>query len=325
MTAEVIRSLARYGPRRFYVLNTGISTLRPLEAAAKVLATEGILLHYTNLEVHIERQRRAVQRQPGGTHADEIETSLMLAIDPRSVEMSRAVRDYVPAAPGVFRLTRNPNGPGTFSATGIWGDPTLATHEKGRVILEALISGILEDLEALRKATLPTASSSAAPAAPTSADSQRSGRAPVTRPEGCSAGDERAIRDIGPAFSLAWTNQDAVQLAALWSSEGDIVHPDGVVERSSATIRQNRAALFMRPEYRASRHFLGIGQVRCLSSDVAVADGKWELRDVSDATRRERPSMNGLCTLVLKRSASGWAIEAYRYTANPRTGTHRPR
>ena len=28
---DIVRSLAGYGPRRFYVLNTGVSTLRPLE------------------------------------------------------------------------------------------------------------------------------------------------------------------------------------------------------------------------------------------------------------------------------------------------------
>jgi uncharacterized protein (DUF433 family) len=32
---EVARSMARYGPRRFYVLNTGVSTLRALRPAAE--------------------------------------------------------------------------------------------------------------------------------------------------------------------------------------------------------------------------------------------------------------------------------------------------
>lgn len=320
MTVEVVRSLARYGPRRFYVLNTGISTVRPLDAAANVIAAEGILLHYTNLEARIEHQRRAVQQQPGGTHADEIETSMMLFIEPKSVEMTKAVRDYVPAAPGIFRLTRTPTGAGTFSATGAWGDPTLATPEKGRVIVEGLIAGILGDLDALRKATLPVVSAAASPPAAAPPEPPRSGRVSVAPAEGCSAGDERAIRNLGPAFSVAWSNQDALTLAALWSREGDIVHPDGSVERASVTIRRNRAALFMRPEYKSSRHFLGIGQVRCLGSEIAVADGKWELRGVSDENRQELPPMNGLCTLVLKRSASGWAIDAYRYTVNPKKG-----
>lgn len=40
---QVVRSLAQHGPRRFYVLNTGISTTRALEPAAAALAQDGIL------------------------------------------------------------------------------------------------------------------------------------------------------------------------------------------------------------------------------------------------------------------------------------------
>ena len=38
-----------YGPHRFYILNTGISTLEPLAQAAGDLAKDGIVLHYTDL------------------------------------------------------------------------------------------------------------------------------------------------------------------------------------------------------------------------------------------------------------------------------------
>jgi creatinine amidohydrolase len=86
MTTEVVRSLARYGPRRFYVLNTGMSTVRPLEAAARTLAAEGILMRFTSLDAHLEAASRKVARQEGGSHADEVETSMMLHIDPRHDE-----------------------------------------------------------------------------------------------------------------------------------------------------------------------------------------------------------------------------------------------
>ena len=122
---------------------------------------------------------------------------------------------------------------------------------------------------------------------------------------------------------MAWTDQDAQRLANLWSTEGDIVHPDGSVERTARVIQQNRAYLFSRPEYKASRHFLAIGTIRCLSGDIAVADGKWELREVVNASRQTLPPVEGLCTLVLKRAGGAWAIEAYRYTVTPR-GTPPP-
>jgi creatinine amidohydrolase len=318
MTAEVVRSLARYGPRRFYILNTGISTLAALSPAAKVLAGEGVLLHYTDLKARTEESVRGIQQQRGGTHADEIETSMMLYIDPSVVEMGKARRDYTPAPPGPLRLTRQKTAGGTYSESGVWGDPTLATPAKGRVVVEALVRGVLDDLEILSKAPLPHPA-----ATPTTTPPGRAEASPARtrgRPGGCSEGDDRTIRAIGPAFTLAWTNHDAEALAALWAGEGDIVHPDGSVERTAQVIRQNRAYLFTLPEYRASRHFLGIGNIRCVTEDVAVADGKWDLREVADSNRKSVPPMDGLCTLVLKRLNGVWTIEAYRYTITPRTG-----
>ena len=317
MTADIVRTLARYGPKRFYVLNTGISTTAALSASARLLANEGILLHYTDLKARTDEAVRAVQQQPGGTHADEIETSMMLYIDPTVVDMTKAVRDYTPAPAGPLRLTRQRTAGGTYSETGIWGDPTLATPAKGRVVVEALVRGVLDDIDALGRAPLPVAGP--ANLSPTGGSSTAPPRG-STRPDGCSEGDERGIRGIGPTFSVAWTNLDAKTIASLWTAEGDIVHPDGSVERTSQVIRQNRAYLFGLPEYRGSKHFLGIGHIRCLTNDIAVADGKWDLREVLDASRKVLPPMDGLCTLVLKRTDGRWGIEAYRYTITPRAG-----
>ena len=153
LVIDICRSLARHGVRRFYILNTGISTLRALKPAADALTAEGILLHYTDLLKITGAVEKEVSKQEGGTHADEIETSMMLYIAPRSVDMKKAVKDYHPSK---GRLTRDPNNKeGTYSATGIWGDPTLATKAKGKRVIEALVAGILKDIEEVRRATLP--------------------------------------------------------------------------------------------------------------------------------------------------------------------------
>lgn len=150
MIADIIRSLARCGPRRFYILNTGISTLKPLAQAAADLAKDGILLRYTDLTKEDPVEKRL--RQSGGTHADEIETSMMLYIAPQSVQMKKAARDLNPNQPG--GLTRDPKGKGTYSPTGAWGDPTLATREKGQAVVESLVITILKDIDDLRHASL---------------------------------------------------------------------------------------------------------------------------------------------------------------------------
>ena len=314
LTSDVVRSLARYGPKRFYVLNTGISTLRPLAASAQALAAEGILMRYTNLETALEPAARGLREQEGGSHADEIETSMMLYIDPKSVDMSKAVKDYDTRSTP-FGLTRHKGARGTFSPTGIWGDPTLASREKGRVLTEALVSTIVQEIDALRLATPPAATSTPAPPAPARPAAGSPDRA--IAPDGCSLGDERTIRAIGDAFTAHWTNGDAESLTSLWASGGDIAHPDGFVERTRPVILFNRRELFKRREYRLSRHPIQLGRIRCLTNDVAVADGKWELRDVSDANGKPVPTVKGLCTLVLKRANGPWLIEAYRYTVDP--------
>ena len=152
VVVEVCESLARHGPRRFYALNTGISTVRALNPAAEKLATEGIMLRFTDL-AKLEPVEREVCSQEVGTHADEGETSMLLYIDPSCVDMSKAVKDCGAKRPGP--LTRDPNGAGTYSPTGTWGDPTLATRAKGERLCEALVRICLADIAELRAAPLP--------------------------------------------------------------------------------------------------------------------------------------------------------------------------
>lgn len=154
MIVEICRGLARFGPKRFYVLNTGVSTVGPLRASAELLAAEGIAMTFTDILEIAAPVEEKIGEQPGGTHADEIETSMMLYIAPDSVDMSQAVRDWAPKTKKGFSPT--PDGPGHYSKTGIWGDPTLATREKGERVVEAMVAGMLSDIEALRAASPPT-------------------------------------------------------------------------------------------------------------------------------------------------------------------------
>ncbi len=153
LVVDIVRSLAGYGPRRFYVLNTGVSTLRPLEASAEILRSDGILLHYTDILEVAGPAEDQIREQVRGTHADEIETSMMLYIAPDRVDMELAVREDNPRGQG--GLTRDPAGSGTYSESGVWGDATLATVEKGRIVVEATVEGVLKDIEELRNAELP--------------------------------------------------------------------------------------------------------------------------------------------------------------------------
>jgi creatinine amidohydrolase len=309
LTADAARSLARYGPRRFYVLNTSPFTLPALAEAAKLIEREGLLLRYTDPRGRLESGARGVRRQPFGSHADEVETSMMLYVDASLVDMNRATRELAGES-RPFVLTRRDTGRGTFSPSGVWGDATLATREKGRTFVEALLRAVRVDIDDLRR----TSPGPATAPLPSTAGGQGVPRPDSSGRAECLPGDDRAIRGIGPAFSTAWLNQDPIALAGFWTPEGDMVHPDGFVERTAQTILENRTTLFMRREYRNSRHGLAIGAIRCIGGDIAVADGKWDLRGVTDEKGNMVPTVEGLLTLVLKRRGGGWGIEAYRYT-----------
>jgi creatinine amidohydrolase len=154
---DICRALSRFGPRRFYVLNTGVSTVRALEPAAAILAGEGILLRYTDVLECLDPVVKQVCRQEGGTHADEAETSMMLYMSPADVDMRKAVKDYHPGERGLTRDPKKQSEGFTYSPSGVYGDATLATREKGKRITEALVAAILEEIEALRAADPPPA------------------------------------------------------------------------------------------------------------------------------------------------------------------------
>lgn len=153
MIVDICCSLARFGPRRFYVWNNGISTLKPLADAATVLATKGILLTFTNLQEVFSNLPGVSQQQAGGSHADELETSLMLAIAPEVVDMTLATGAFYENATGRLSPVEQPGV--SFSPSGVWGDARLASRDKGVKIVKWLRTCLLADIASLRQATPP--------------------------------------------------------------------------------------------------------------------------------------------------------------------------
>jgi creatinine amidohydrolase len=143
---EVARSLVKHGARRVVFLNTGItnSTGLPLGVAAREIhQREGVptlLISWNDLETE---EIDALSEQKAGGHADEMETSVVLFLRPDLVHMDRAPTDYGPDGgepgpgyrPGGF--SRTPGDP-EYTTTGIFGDATLASPEKGRKVVEIM-------------------------------------------------------------------------------------------------------------------------------------------------------------------------------------------
>jgi creatinine amidohydrolase len=147
MILDILRSFTRHGIRKCFILNTGISTLAPLARAREELAGEAIRMEFLDLSRAALSVRKSVEQQARGTHADEIETSNLLYIAPEVVRLDKAVPELAPPRDGP--LTRDLNsGAGVPSTTGSWGNPLLATAEKGKLLTEAIIAEIIHFLHA---------------------------------------------------------------------------------------------------------------------------------------------------------------------------------
>lgn len=89
-----------------------------------------------------------------GIHAGDAETSLMLSILPEQVRMERAVAEYPPAMPAGSLLSMEGALPFAWatrdlSRSGVLGDATVATQEKGDRLLTSLAEGwtqVIQDI-----------------------------------------------------------------------------------------------------------------------------------------------------------------------------------
>lgn len=159
MVKEIILSMVRHGPRRFFILNTGVSTFPVLEVAARDLdRVHRLLVGVTRIGELGGQRISGLLSQSKGSHADEYETSLLLAIAPDVVRLDKLASEIPdrPDSRGVFvpaAYHREP-GPG-YSATGVYGDATLGTKQKGEAIVEAVVEDLVAGAERLRTAPAP--------------------------------------------------------------------------------------------------------------------------------------------------------------------------
>jgi creatinine amidohydrolase len=135
MLKDIILSLHEQGFSRIVVVqgHGGIFVLPPL--VRQLNATMNPALQVVKVELFqfaAEFLARGITESPRGLHADEIETSAMLHLRPDCVIMDKAV-DFVPDTPREYLHYASLL---SICPDGVWGEPSLATAEKGRRILE---------------------------------------------------------------------------------------------------------------------------------------------------------------------------------------------
>jgi creatinine amidohydrolase len=143
---EIADALIGFGVRRMLILDTGLSTIAPVDAAI-IAAREPSRIRHLKVFAgpRFEATVRALRRQPYGSHADEMETSLMLAIAPELVDMGRAKSmPFSPNGPSPGALSPDDPSAPNYAPSGSFGDPTLASAAKGLRVLAATIEDMVE-------------------------------------------------------------------------------------------------------------------------------------------------------------------------------------
>lgn len=147
--AEVLRdisnSLIKSNVQGLIVINGHYGNMKPLESIKQSLMESEsfpiLIINFPGLDQIVSE---ICESRPAGNnfyHADEFETSLVLAIHPEGVRMEKAVPVYpdIPSGEdgeGVFISSFNP--------IGSFGDPTKADAEKGERLLSELVDKSME-------------------------------------------------------------------------------------------------------------------------------------------------------------------------------------
>ncbi len=125
LVRDLLGNLRDQGVRRIAILNTGVSTEKPLDEVASALGDVAVL--------HMRLLGGAADSlfdNPDGGHADERETSVMLALEPRAVRMDRLAPE------------------GDFAATAATGDASRAAAFKGERLIDARVADMVAALAA---------------------------------------------------------------------------------------------------------------------------------------------------------------------------------
>lgn len=149
IAVDIARAVWSFGVRSLVVVNGDWGNRNPLQLATRVFEQEHgirmLVLDYPGLDAATARLIESEPAAPGLQHADEVETSLVLALEPGEVRPERGTPTY-PDLPADFGV--RPMQLHQFSESGVFGDPTLASAEKGHALLDAIVAASSEMIDA---------------------------------------------------------------------------------------------------------------------------------------------------------------------------------
>ena len=159
------KSLAHHGFKKMIIVNGHGSNNALMEIAARriTLETQAICasLTYLSLSSSIFKLMEGEE-----AHGGDIETSIMLYLAPQLVDMSKAVKDWNIPKSRFIKYGVEPGGESfsvaggsvqfvdwwsRMSETGLLGDPTKASAERGKKMFELLVNALAEFIKEFKE------------------------------------------------------------------------------------------------------------------------------------------------------------------------------
>lgn len=147
---DVVKSVAHHGFKRILIADGHGSNMPILELVARraILETDALCACFIWPGLAAKEIAAVRESGPQGmAHAAELETSVYLHLAPEKVEMDKAVKDIgMPESEFVWMDLMNGSPVRLmdewtrFSKSGVYGDATVATAEKGKIVFEAVVA-----------------------------------------------------------------------------------------------------------------------------------------------------------------------------------------
>jgi creatinine amidohydrolase len=135
LVTDLASGLRLAGITGVVLLSCHLGNMSALKEAARRMYEFGLpslYLFYPGMSEASSSVRTTPEVSREIVHADEIETSVLLELAPQDVDMTKAVAEW----PGLPEdLLSSPEQWRDFSSSGVFGDPTEASLEKGRAIM----------------------------------------------------------------------------------------------------------------------------------------------------------------------------------------------
>jgi creatinine amidohydrolase len=157
---EMALSIYASGFRKLVLMNSHGGQPQIIEIAARDIHQEypdfAVFPLFTWRVPHIVGEMLTPQEQAYGIHGGDAETSIMLSLLPEQVHMDKAVKEYPQGLPEDSLLDMEGKLPFAWltkelSKSGVMGDATVATKEKGDRILESLARGWVQVIQDVYK------------------------------------------------------------------------------------------------------------------------------------------------------------------------------